>query len=64
MKLPCNVCLRDLKRDFPAFELEDKLNLIDWGGGNDKPWRVYYRRKKEILRRGEEELEEVNADVD
>ena len=54
--------VKDLKRDFPEFELEDKLGLI--GGGNDKPWRVYYRKKKEAVRREEENKEVASADVD
>lgn len=35
--------VKDIARDYPSFELEDKLGLTE--GGNDKSWRVYYRKK-------------------
>lgn len=35
--------VKDIAREFPSFELEDKLSLIE--GGIDKSWRVYYRKK-------------------
>ena len=36
--------VKDIAREYPSFELEDKLSLTE--GGIDKSWRIYYRRRK------------------
>lgn len=42
----------------------EKVVFLVFRNTIDKPWRVYYRKKKEAVRRGEVQLEEVNDDVD
>ena len=51
--------VRDIAREFPYFELEDKLSLIE--GGIDKSWRVYYRKRiREGKNSGVADQEEVD----
>lgn len=51
--------VKDIKKEFPEFELEDKLNVTE--GGNDKPWRRYVRRR---LRNKREEVEVLENEIE
>lgn len=44
--------VREVKHQFPSFQLEGKLNLGK--GGIDMPWRAYYRRNKKEGRKDSE----------
>lgn len=52
--------VKDIKREFPEFELEDKLNFTE--GGIDKPWRRYVRKR--LRNRSKEAEREESDDVE